>query len=144
MDEKNYTGLIPENQEGKEIAAEHSVTLNDVSAAKLLYEQAKQRLLLVHNWGKIAGKLSADFQLTDDQGTEVKRLTMKGDHFRIDIAGPGSKAGEGYDWARVEDLKEVHRARLIVLLLWFVQHPIRKHQIQILLTSSLKNQPAHL
>jgi hypothetical protein len=104
--------LIPENQEGKEIAAEHSVTLNDVSAAKLLYEQAKQRLLLVHNWGKIAGKLSADFQLTDDQGTEVKRLTMKGDHFRIDIAGPGSKAGEGYDWARVEDLKEVHQGEI--------------------------------
>jgi hypothetical protein len=64
--------------------------------------------LFVHNWHKITGKLSADFQLTDDKGQEVDRLVQKGDHFRIDITGPGSRAGEGYDWARVEDVKEVN------------------------------------
>ncbi|MGZ3852522.1 MAG: hypothetical protein ACXVLT_14295 [Flavisolibacter sp.] len=108
MEDKNYTGLIPQNTDGKEITAEHSVTFSDATAAKSLYEQAKQRLLFVHDWGKITGKLSADFQLTDNRGREVERLAKKGDHFRIDILGPGSKAGEGYDWARVEDIKEVH------------------------------------
>ena len=64
--------------------------------------------MFIHNWGKIAGKLSADFQLTDNKGNEADRPAQKTDHFRIDIPGPGSKAGEGYDWARVEDIKEVN------------------------------------
>lgn len=65
-------------------------------------------MLYVHNWHQLAGWLSADFQLTDDQGKEVDRTAEKGDHFRIDITGPGSQAGEGYDWARVEDIKEMN------------------------------------
>ena len=109
MQEKNYTGLIPPNIEGKEITAEASSSFANEDEAKAFYETIKQRLLYVHNWGKIAGKLSADFQLTDDKGKEVNRLVQKNDHFRIDIPGPGSKAGEGYDWAQVEDLKEVHQ-----------------------------------
>jgi hypothetical protein len=107
MAEKNYTGLIPENIEGREMTAEASVTLNSANEALALYKIARHRLLYVHNWGKLAGPLSADFQLTDDNGNEADRLVKKGDHFRVDIPGPGSHAGGGYDWARVEDLKEV-------------------------------------
>ncbi len=108
MAEKNYTGLIPENVEGKEITAEASVSFQDTNEARSFYTTARQKLLFVHNWGKITGSLSADFQLTDNQGKEVDRLTQKGDHFRIDIAGPGSAAGEGFDWASVEDVKEIN------------------------------------
>lgn len=109
MEEKNYTGLVPANTEGKEITAEECINCSSNDEAKQLYETAKQRLLFVHNWGKMAGALSADFQLTDNNGKEVDRLVQKNDHFRIDILGPGSKAGEGYDWAYVEDVKEVHQ-----------------------------------
>jgi len=110
MDEKNYTGLIPFNKEGKEITAGETVQCGSIEAAKRLYDTARQRLLFVHSWGEIAGALSADFQLTDNAGKEMDRPAEPGDHFRIDIAGPGSKAGEGYDWAKVEDIKEVHLA----------------------------------
>lgn len=109
MTEKNYTGLVPENKEGKEITATASETLNSTEAAKELYNKAKERLQSVNNWGKIAGKLSANFQVTDDKGNEVNRNPAKGDHFRIDIPAPASKAGGGYDWARVEDVKEVNK-----------------------------------
>jgi hypothetical protein len=108
MKEKNYTGLIPANIEGKEITAEATVQLPDENNARTLYNTAKQRLLYVHSWGNLSGKLSADFQLTDREGKEADRLAEKGDHFRVDIPGPGSKAGEGYDWAFVEDIKEVN------------------------------------
>lgn len=109
MDEKNYTGLIPDNREGRQITAEASAEFNSVDEAKSFYKTARQRLLFIHNWGKIAGKLSADFQLTDNNGKEVDRLAQKDDHFRIDIPGPGSRAGQGYDWARVEAVKEVNK-----------------------------------
>lgn len=108
MADKNYTGLIPGNEEGKEITAETVVQCENEPAAKELYRQARERLLFVHNWGKITGPLSSDFQLTDGNGKEVDRPAQTGDHFRIDIPGPGSKAGEGYDWAKVEAIKEVN------------------------------------
>lgn len=108
MEEKNYTGLVPENAEGKEITAEASVTLASIDEAQSLYGVARERLLYVHNWGKITGTLSADFQLTDDRGEEADRFAKKGDHFRVDVPGPGSQAGQGYDWARVEDVREVN------------------------------------
>lgn len=106
--EKDHTGLTPANTEGKEITAEACVTFSNDAEAKSFFTQAKQRLLAVNDWGKIAGKLSADFQLTDVKGKEVNRTVQKDDHFKIDIKGPGSKAGNGHDWVRVEDVKEVH------------------------------------
>ena len=108
MEEKNYTGLIPEQKEGREITVEATAEFQTDVSASVFYNEAKKRLLFIHNWHKIAGWLSADFQLTDDSGKEVDRPAKKGDLFKIDIAGPGSHVGEGYDWARVEDVREVN------------------------------------
>ncbi|MFL5742257.1 MAG: hypothetical protein ACJ75B_18680 [Flavisolibacter sp.] len=108
MQEKNYTGLVPSQVEGKEITACAFIELSGEEEAKQFYEIARQRLLFVHNWKHITGKLSADFQLTDNEGKEVDRAAQNGDHFRIDIVGPGSHAGRGYDWAAVEEIREVH------------------------------------
>lgn len=105
---KDYTGLTPGNQEGREINAESCTEFSNEQQAISFFETAKQRLLEVNNWGKIAGKLSADFQLTDKEGGEVNRSVQKNDHFKIDIKGPKSTAGDGHDWVRVEDVKEVH------------------------------------
>lgn len=106
MEEKNYTGLVPENKDGKEITAEASVTLANAEEAQSFYKIAHDRLFYVNNWGEIAGKLSADFQLTNEKGAEEDRFAQKGDHFRVDIPGPGSVAGKGYDWAHVEEVRE--------------------------------------
>jgi len=108
MNEKNYTGLIPDQREGNEITAESHAEFENTDQAIQFYNTARERLLYVHNWGNLAGSLSPDFQLTDENGKEADRLAQKGDHFRIDIIGPGSKAGGGYDWARVEDIREMH------------------------------------
>ena len=93
------------NKSGRLI--ERSEFQNAVEAS-VFYREAKKRLFFVDHWHNIAGWLSADFQLTDDQGNEVNRSAQKGDHFRIDITGPGSRAGEGYDWARIEEIKEIN------------------------------------
>jgi hypothetical protein len=108
METKNYTGLVPQNVQGKEITAESKIVLQSSDEAVSFYNTARKRLLYVHNWMNVAGTLGADFMLTDENGNESDRLAQKGDHFRIDIPGPGSRAGEGYDWAYVEDIKEVH------------------------------------
>ena len=104
---KDFTGIVPTQHTGEEIEAEASVELDNENEAKLFYLIAKERLLNVSNWHKLAGIISARFQLTDTSGKEINRQIEKGDYLKIDIPGPGSKEGDGYDWVCIEDLKEI-------------------------------------
>jgi hypothetical protein len=107
MKQTDYTGIIPEQYTGKEIEAEASIELNNESEAKTFYEIVKQRLLHVNNWHKLTGISSAKFKLINKEGEEVSRNAEKGDYLKIDIPGPGSKEGDGYDWVRIEELQDV-------------------------------------
>lgn len=107
MKHKDITGIIPGQFTGKEIEADATIELTSSREAKAFYETVKNRLLNVNNWHKIAGIVSAKFQVVNEQGEEVSRNVRKGDHFKIDIPGPGSKEGSGYDWVCVEEIKEI-------------------------------------
>ena len=104
-EEKNYTGVIPGHEEGKVIDTVYSIELESNEAAKAFFVTVKNRLLDVNRWHDMAGIMSATFQLVDERGHEVDRPVQKGDYFKIDIPGPGSTSGEGYDWVQVEELK---------------------------------------
>ncbi len=65
-------------------------------------------MLDVNNWHNVAGIISAKFHVADYSGEELNRMVEKGDYLKIDIPGPGSKEGDGYDWVFVEELKEVN------------------------------------
>lgn len=106
MEEKNYTNVIPGQQEGEIINAESSVETENIHSAKKLFESAKLKLLDVNNWQKQAGEALAAFQLADAAGNEVAGPVKEGYFFKIDIPGPGSKAGEGFDWVTVEKMEE--------------------------------------
>jgi len=97
---------------GKEIEAEATKDLNDETDAKRSYKEAKKKLLDVNNWKKIAGAITANFQIIDEKGKVVNREVKKGDYLRIDIPGPGSKEGDGYDWVLVEELNEIDKGSL--------------------------------
>ncbi|KAA6437031.1 hypothetical protein FEM33_20125 [Dyadobacter flavalbus] len=106
MEEKNYTNVIPGQQEGEVINAESSVETENIHTAKKLFERAKLKLMDVNNWQKQAGEALAAFQLTDAEGNDVAGPVKEGYHFKIDVPGPGSKAGEGFDWVTVEKMEE--------------------------------------
>jgi hypothetical protein len=100
--EKNYTGLIPDEREGWAITATSSRTEADIRAAQSLYALAGKRLLDVNRWETLLkGKLGA-FQLSDENGQELDGLARAGCFLRIDIVGPGTESGDGYDWVRIE------------------------------------------
>ncbi len=103
----DFLGIVPEQVTGKEIEADASVDLTDDEGARAFYTIVKNRLLHVDQWRKIAGMLSAEFRLTDASGHIITRVPEKGDYLKIDIPGPGSKEGDGYDWARIEDVRSV-------------------------------------
>jgi hypothetical protein len=106
MKQHDFTGIIPAQYTGKEIEAISSVEMKDENEAKAFYEIVKDRLQNVNNWHRLAGFISAKFQVVDSEGKEVDRYVIKGDYLKIDIPGPGSKEGDGYDWVCIEELKE--------------------------------------
>lgn len=97
---------IPEHNEGSAVNVEDSVQLSDENEARQFYATVKQRLLNVNQWKDWAGALSADFQLTNEQGQAIDTVPREGNFFKINIPAPGSKSGEGYDWVRIEEVKE--------------------------------------
>jgi hypothetical protein len=94
--------MLPPQRKGKAIDIKKSLGFNNSKDAIAFFDKAKDRLQRVNEWGALAGNLSADFQLTDRNGNKVDRPIEKGDHFKIDIPGPGSHTGQGYDWVKVE------------------------------------------
>lgn len=96
--------IIPQQQTGKAIDAVSSIELKDETDAKIFFVKVKDRLQNVNQWKKYAGSISADFQLVDNLGTSVARHAKEGDYFKIDIPGPGSKSGDGYDWVKIEEV----------------------------------------
>ncbi len=106
MNEKNGDEIIPEQETGVATNTESSIELASAAEAIIFYKEVKQRLLAVNSWHHWAGKLTADFQLTDENGNEVERPAEKNDHFKIDVPGPGPVTGDGYDWVKVETIEE--------------------------------------
>lgn len=100
---------IPEQATGVSTNTESKIELADEEAAKHFFEVVRQRLLQVNGWQKLAGEATASFELTDNNGKPVERLPQPGDHFKIDIPGPGSQSGDGYDWVQIEVVEEEHQ-----------------------------------
>jgi hypothetical protein len=106
MKEKDREDLVPVNETGVQSNTESSVELGSEEEAKSFYMVVKGRLMNVNKWQEFAGAATASFQLTDALGNEVNREVATGDHFKIDIPGPGPATGDGFDWVQVELAEE--------------------------------------
>lgn len=95
---------VPQQHEGKQLDHYTAVTFDNEWQAKEFYETAKTRLLHPYEWYRIATIPASTFTLTDCQGVKLIRKMRIGDLIRIDIPGPGSSNGEGYDWVLIEEI----------------------------------------
>ena len=105
MSKKNIDPIVPKQRTGKAIDATGSLTLYDENEAKAFFSVVKNRLQNVNEWAELSGNLSATFRLVDAGGVEVSRNLQQGDYFKIDIPGPGSTTGDGYDWVQIEEVE---------------------------------------
>jgi hypothetical protein len=101
MQEQNN---IPVQQEGGKTDVTESVTLDSDTDAKQFFQIACQRLMNVNKWHEICESEATKFTLIDNDGNAVVRDVQEGDYFKINIPGPGSSAGNGFDWVRVEQV----------------------------------------
>lgn len=98
-------GHVPAQQMGSEMNAVEQIELGSETEASHFFQTVKERLLDVNRWAEFAGGGMSDFFLTDESGKMVDRKATGGDYIRIDIPGPGTKAGGGYDWVMIEEVK---------------------------------------
>lgn len=98
--------IIPAQDEGKALEARSRQEFPDTDAAKMAFLEARENLLDVNRWAESSGGVSATFQLVNPDGYLVDGAAEKGQIIRIDIPGPGTEAGGGYDWAVIDEMEE--------------------------------------
>ncbi len=98
--------IIPSNTEGKQNDLHFSKTLPDREQAVDCFKRAYKRLLNPPVWHQLAGMISGEFTLAGESGQAANRLAREGDHFRIDLPGPGPRIGDGYDWVKVASIQD--------------------------------------
>ena len=98
--------IIPANNVGKAVDLEHCVTEDSIEEAGTTFKRACKRLLNPPVWHQLSGAISASFKLETQSKVDAHRLAQINDFLVIDIPGPGSTAGDGYDWVKVDNIVE--------------------------------------
>lgn len=96
--------LIPEHYEGKQNDLAHTKTHADSTEAHNCFTKACERMRRPGLWHELCGILSADFRPVGKNGLQTHMPVKEGDYLQIDIPGPGTRAGNGYDWVQVEQM----------------------------------------
>ncbi|MBC6111406.1 hypothetical protein ACFOG5_22700 [Pedobacter fastidiosus] len=124
MEKQRDLGIIPVQCIGSQMDVVEKRIFKDEAVARVKFGGIKERLLDVNNWGKYAG-ISA-FRLMDTHGIRAERLAIKTDFIRIDIPGPGTHAGMGYDWVLIEDIEEIEseQERILYMRVRPCPHPL--------------------
>lgn len=104
MDNSEY---IPTQKEGQHTDAVAEQVLDDLQTAQYYFEIAKQRLLDVNNWHRISKIKASVFTLINENGEKLNSTAKVGHYFKIDIPGPGSRLGDGFDWVKIEFIQEI-------------------------------------
>lgn len=104
MSALNNVSMVPENEMGKAVDLEHHVTVNKEEAIKI-YTIARDRLLNPNCWHELSGPASAEFKLVSAEG-DLPKFAKENDYLQIDIPGPGTADGDGYDWVKIEAIGE--------------------------------------
>ena len=97
--------IVPKQETGKQYDHIETVICANKLDAVSKYSSACTKLFLINEWGKIGNTiLQTDFCLCNNKGREVDRHPRTGDFIRINLAGPGSKSGDGFDWVQIEQI----------------------------------------
>jgi hypothetical protein len=106
MENLDSLKYVPPQQEGAQSNTTAEKTLDTEVLAKQFFDKTATRLMNINNWSSYTGALTADFQLCDSKGNEVQRPVQMHDYFKINVPGPGTVTGDGYDWVQVEALEK--------------------------------------
>lgn len=97
---------VPGQHSGKQMDLKASRSFKSAEKTLDLYHTVRHRLLHPDSWDEITRVPGTEFKLVDSSGRQLQRGLREGDYLRINIPGPGSPSGEGYDWVQVDNVTE--------------------------------------
>ena len=101
---------VPPQKEGAKSDIKFCVRTFGEKEGLNLYNKARKNLLNINRWQEFAGKLSAEFRLTDPYGKPTERLPLQGDYIRIHLP---TAAADKFEWVRIEAIEEqAHHEKL--------------------------------
>jgi len=103
---KQASDNIPPQLLGEQTDVVESVSCTSIEDAHKLFLAAKDKLKDVSNWHQFSGPGSSKFTLSDSGGNPLYSIAEKGNLFYIDLPAPGSAAGKGLEWVRIEEIDE--------------------------------------
>ena len=95
---------IPKQEVGAQSDTCFTLSANKLEEAEKIYFKAKENLVNVNRWHKIAGGLSAKFQLINKNGAALFGTAKVNDYIKIQLPAAGKK----YDWVQIESIKEIN------------------------------------
>ncbi len=126
MENQSDQNIIPQQYTGTSMDALEERISASTEEAITLFNRTATKLLSINDWGKYAG-MSA-FQLMDPHGIKAERTAEEGDFIRIDIPGPGTQTGKGYDWVRIQEIKSINEGecQILAIIVRPCAHPLEK------------------
>ena len=79
---------------------------NTLKKARNNYEILKHRLQAVNKWHTFSEKIRAEFFLVNPNTFLETTSFSTGNLVKIDIPGPPSPSGKGYDWTEITEIQE--------------------------------------
>lgn len=100
-----FDRIVPSEFRGKQTELNSSLSLetNEIAAERFKY--ISSILLSPNHWQDLCGKLSPKFTLVDSSGNQLERLAAVGDYIQINLPGPSSSNGDGFDWVKVDAIE---------------------------------------
>ena len=119
--------FIPIQKVGSKLDLQSRVACDTSEAAERFFEHVKNRLLNVNQWDEICRLPSSTFRLINNQNQEIAGFVKEDDYIRINIPGPGTTVGEGYDWVKVETIidRELNEGSILSITVRPTHHPLR-------------------
>lgn len=143
MGDKRTTG-VPVQYTGRHSDVEETRTFNTVELARDAFRTGCNRLKDINNWAVFSKGLTAEFALVDGNGAILRRAPAPGDYIRIDLPGPGTSQGDGYDWVQIESVEETGSAdsdeQQLIIRVRPSENPYSTNQQH---TATTQEDPAH-
>ena len=97
---------IPKQKEGAFSDTVSSIKFENETQAIEHFTLVRKRFLDVNSWELFAGEEKASFSLRDSNGKLILDLSVTGNFIRIKIPGLHNPTGDGFDWVKIEEIKE--------------------------------------
>lgn len=99
-------GNIPEQYRGKQLDIQEARGFVSQQEAEKAFLRIRIMLMDINRWDEVVGVASAQFIHTNYLGEAIEQVPREGDFIKIDIPGPGTINGEGFDWVRITEIDD--------------------------------------